>query len=240
MQRGLILSLVFMLASAQLPVRAESAQAYWRAHLAVTPPASPERQCLDAIETVAAEMDVPRLVLLGIGLTEAQRPAEEGRRTIWPWTLHDAKAGAYFPSKHAARARLQGLVEAGQTRIDIGCLQVNWHWHGAGLEEAEDLLDPFINVRTAAGFLTRLHREFGTWEAASAAYHSRNEDRSAAYLTRVKAQQAALENRSVTLSRPKPHLGALFTTHRPQAVVPFGPRRPLLTPQKSAEEGGHP
>ncbi|MEY8882549.1 hypothetical protein [Donghicola sp. XS_ASV15] len=47
-------------------------------------------------------------------------------------------------------------MAGGTTSIDVGCMQVNYRWHGEGFSSLEDMFDPAANTAYAAEFLTRL------------------------------------------------------------------------------------
>ena len=60
--------------------------------------------------------DVRELAAMGIWLGFLGRP----------WTLHVKDGGSYHFRSRGAAAR---YLAAGIDDIDIGCMQVNWHWH---------------------------------------------------------------------------------------------------------------
>lgn len=146
--------------------------------------ASPGLACRQALARVEREAALPPGLLHAIGLVESGR-GEAGIPSPWPWTLRANGRGMYFDSREEAARELARLTGAGVTLVDVGCLQVNLHFHGEAFREPVEALDPLANARYAARFLTRLHDELGGWEAAVAAYHSRRAARGEAYLARV-------------------------------------------------------
>ncbi|MDZ7712446.1 MAG: hypothetical protein U5L06_04740 [Rhodovibrio sp.] len=64
--------------------------------------------------------------------------------------------GRYLPSKAAAIAEVRDLQARGVSNIDVGCMQVNLHWHGDAFESLEQAFDPAYNVAYAAAFLLDL------------------------------------------------------------------------------------
>ena len=129
---------------------------------------------------------IPTDLLTAISLAESGRWDDMNRETIaWPWTITARGEGRFLDSKAAAVAAVRRLRRDGFTNIDVGCMQVNLHYHGdafAGLEEA---LDPAANIAYAAEFLTNLHGETGSWRRAAAHYHSRTPERGQAYEAKV-------------------------------------------------------
>ncbi len=56
--------------------------------------------------------------------------------------------------------------------IDIGCMQINHHYHGGQFRDLRAMLDPRSNVDYAARFLSELRRRHGSWSMAVARYHA--------------------------------------------------------------------
>jgi hypothetical protein len=166
--------------------------------------------CAEAAARAARATGVPAEILAAVMRAESGRPRAGAAPEPWPWTLHDAGEGLWFASRAEAAAHLAAALAAGRTNIDVGCFQVNLHWHGAAFDRAADLLDPAANALYAAGYLAELRGELGTWRAAAGAYHSRNGARAEAYVRRLEALHAA----AVTSAAPvaadppaEPHRG---------------------------------
>lgn len=153
---------------------------------AFLPTAGHAGTCLQAIDQAAILEGVPRDVLRAIGRVEAGIH-HDGRIYIWPWSVNDHGKSLYFRSSDAALSHVRAQLDAGRTNIDIGCMQINWHWHRDSFGDPADAFDPLINARYAARYLRHLKRNRDSWAAAVGAYHSRQEDRSAAYKCRVAA-----------------------------------------------------
>ena len=142
--------------------------------------------CEAAAETAAAETGVPGDLLRAIMLVESGR-IRNGIRQGWPWAVNVGGQGTWYPDAMSARQAIDAVPADGALHVDIGCFQLNRHWHGRHFADTRAMLDPAANARHAARFLAALHDEFGTWQAAAAAYHSRNPDRAAAYAARLAA-----------------------------------------------------
>lgn len=65
----------------------------------------------------------------------------------------------------AARAR-------GAQLIDIGCMQINYRYHGDRFGSVEAMFDPARNVDYAAKFLRDLKSREGSWTLAVARYNA--------------------------------------------------------------------
>jgi hypothetical protein len=142
--------------------------------------------CDMAARNAAEVTGVPADLLRAIAITETQRDG-----TAWPWTLNHAGQGQWFSSQDEAAAAAAQILNTGGS-ADLGCFQINSHWHGDAFPSLEAMLDPVENALYAARFLTELYAETGDWSAAVAAYHSRDADRGVDYLERVRAVHGAL------------------------------------------------
>jgi soluble lytic murein transglycosylase-like protein len=75
-------------------------------------------------------------------------------------------------SRDEALAAFEAARAKGHRLIDLGCMQVNHHYHAHAFASVADMLDPVQNVRYAARFLRKLYAETGTWTLAVARYHA--------------------------------------------------------------------
>lgn len=162
--------------------------------------ARPE-MCETAAAAAALESGVPPDVLLAIALTETGR-RQEGRLRPWPWAANAGGQGHWFDTRDEALAYARQLLNRGQTLFDLGCFQINWHWHGEHFARVEDLLDPLTSARYAARFLSELHGEFGSWDGAAGAYHSRTPQLAETYRTRFAQMRAELRHQPLPALPP--------------------------------------
>lgn len=128
--------------------------------------------CHTAAAVAAAESGVPRSVLTAIAFTESGRRMG-GTFQPWPWTVNMEGKGLFFETTNAALSYVRTEMARGAVSFDLGCFQINFRWHGQHFQSLEDMIDPLESARYAARFLTNLFLEFGSWEQAAAAYHSR-------------------------------------------------------------------
>lgn len=159
--------------------------------------------CDRAAASAAAETGVPVRLLLALTRTETGR-SMDGQFGPWPWTVNNAGDGRWFADAASAQAHVARLQSMGERNIDIGCFQINLHWHGHAFRNPSEMFDPGRNADYAAAFLTGLFAEFGTWDGAVAAFHSRTPHHAARYMDRYTRIYAALADAPVpTRSAPR-------------------------------------
>jgi soluble lytic murein transglycosylase-like protein len=127
-------------------------------------------------------------MLYAVGLTETGRGD-----SLQPWALNIEGRPVYEADKQAAQRRVETARLAGARLIDIGCMQVNHHFHGKSFASVADMLDPARNVDYAARFLNELKAREGSWTKAVARYHAgpNNDPAQKKYVCRVIANMVA-------------------------------------------------
>ena len=100
---------------------------------------------------------MPQDVLHAISLTETGRPAN-GRLRPWPWAINREGKGFWFKNRDEALAFAKASVAAGRRSFDVGCFQINYHWHGMNFASLEAMFDPDTGADYAARFLQSLYR----------------------------------------------------------------------------------
>ena len=113
------------------------------------------------------ETGVPLAVLYAVALTET---GQRGALHAYAMNIHGRPA--IEASLDAALARFETARRTGETLIDIGCMQINYRFHGKKFNDVTEMFDPRRNVDYAARFLEALHRREGVWTAAVARYHA--------------------------------------------------------------------
>ncbi len=142
--------------------------------------------CQHAIQHAEASRALPEDLLMAISFAEAGKwDADRQEIIAWPWTVTSRGKGHYFPDKQAAVAFVRELQRQGVRNIDVGCLQVNLHYHPDAFSGLEEALDPRTNALYAAKFLTQLHRQNKSWSEAIRRYHSADPSRGDPYQQRV-------------------------------------------------------
>lgn len=139
--------------------------------------------CEQAIVAGARRGGVPVEVLHAIALTETGRKSA-GRVRPYPWAINREGKGHWFKTRDEALAFAQASLAAGRRSFDVGCVQINYRWHGHAFPTLDDMFDPEWTATYAAQFLRTLFEERGDWSAAAGAYHSLTPDLAQTYRAR--------------------------------------------------------
>ncbi len=138
--------------------------------------------CEREIQAAAAKYGIPEGILYSVGLTETGR-----KGSLYPWALN-IEGKAFFPETPSmALQTFQAARLEGKELIDMGCMQINHHFHGENFSSPQEMLDPKRNVEYAAKFLRNLHDRHETWTMAVARYHAgpNNDPAQKRYVCRV-------------------------------------------------------
>ena len=158
--------------------------------------AAPLRASAPDCETLAVEAGrhhgLPEGLLLAIARTESGIAKGSAELRAWPWAANIEGRSHYYDTRQDMLAHLDRVRASDISNFDVGCMQLNYRWHGDGFDDLDGMLDPATNVGYAARYLRRLYDETGSWEGATQYYHSRDPDRGAAYLERVRRMQASI------------------------------------------------
>jgi hypothetical protein len=144
---------------------------------------SPAQLCEAAAQRAARAHDVPLDVMRAIAIVETGRN-RDGQMTPWPWAIHAQGRGHWLPTRDAALALVRETLATGRRNIDLGCFQVNWHWHGHEFTTLEDMIDPAQNADYAARLLRGHKARLGRWDLAAGAYHSATPEHATRYIAR--------------------------------------------------------
>jgi len=143
-------------------------------------------ECRDAALAAERRHNIPAGLLAAIAMVESGRYMGTGAaRSSWPWTIHAEGRGRFHDEKDEAVAEVRALKVKGVGNIDVGCMQVNLHYHPEAFDDLPSAFDPDTNADYAATFLKELFAETRSWSRAVAFYHSRDPERSLAYKSRV-------------------------------------------------------
>ena len=142
--------------------------------------------CANAVAAAERQNAIPDKLLTAISHAESGRWDTAEQATIaWPWTVTAEGTGHYLPSRAAAIAKVAALRARGITSIDVGCMQVNLHYHPDAFASIDAAFDPATNAAYAGGFLAALKRETGSWTAAASRYHSATPEFAVPYRARI-------------------------------------------------------
>ena len=129
--------------------------------------AEPQTPCERSMADAARRYDVPIAVFYAVGLQETG-----GKNGLQPYALNiDGRAGVQ-PTLDAGLAAFEAARRNGARLIDVGCMQINYRWHGDQFGSVRDMFDPARNVDYAAKFLRGLRAREGTWTLAVARYNA--------------------------------------------------------------------
>ena len=123
--------------------------------------------CEREMTRAAALNGVPLNVLYSVGLTETGRKGE-----LSPYNMNVDGRDVHSATLAEAMASFARAKARGAKLIDIGCMQINHHWHGADFASLSEMFDPQRNVDYAAKFLKTLRAEEGSWTLAVARYNA--------------------------------------------------------------------
>ena len=138
--------------------------------------------------SAAHKANVPPDLLYAIALTESGRTIDEKHGfQPWPWTLNVSGTGQVFDSRRLANRTLQSVLNSNNHHVDVGLMQVNWHFHKSKFESSVHALDPRTNLRVGAGILRWCYRQKNDWWKAVGCYHAPNSpERAGEYRKRVR------------------------------------------------------
>ena len=123
--------------------------------------------CEREMTRAAKRYDIPLGVLYAVGLTETGK-----RGSLQPFAMNIEGRAHYSQSVTEALADFEAAREEGAVLIDIGCMQINHHYHAEAFASVEEMFDPRKNVDYAALFLKQLKAREGSWTLAVARYHA--------------------------------------------------------------------
>lgn len=155
-----------------------------------TATAKPSLQTSQACTRYLADMEqffgIPAHWLSAIASTESGRyHAGIGLSVPWPWAINVEGKGYWFDTKAEAIKTVRRYQRKGVTSIDIGCMQVNLHYHGHHFANLEQMFDPLFNVAYAAKFLRQNYDQSKSWRDATATYHSKTPHLGSRYYRKV-------------------------------------------------------
>jgi soluble lytic murein transglycosylase-like protein len=147
-----------------------------------------DKACEREMLRAAQQHGVPLGMLYAVGLTETGRGD-----SLRPYALNIEGRSVYDIDKAEAMRQFAAARQAGIKLIDVGCMQINHHFHASHFASVEEMLDPARNVDYAAQFLKRLRAREGSWTRAVARYHAgpNNDPAQKRYVCRVIANMVA-------------------------------------------------
>lgn len=140
--------------------------------------------CIKEILKIEKKLELPRNLLLAISLTETGRLVD-GIYVPWPWALNIKGKGFYLSNQEEAKKYALFNIKNLTQNVDIGCMQINYYYHGANFAKFDDIINPNKNVLYAGYFLIELKNKYNSWKEAIMRYHSSNPKRKKKYYKKV-------------------------------------------------------
>ena len=143
--------------------------------------------CEREMTQAAKKYDIPLGILFAVGLTET---GINGR--LHANALNLQGDTVYSLDKQQAMQRFRAAKASGMRLIDIGCMQLNYFYHGDRFSSVEEMFDPHKNVDYAARFLKELKQSEGSWTLAVGRYNAgkNNDPAQKRYVCKVLAHLA--------------------------------------------------
>lgn len=123
--------------------------------------------CEREMTRAARQYDIPLNVLFAVGLTETG-----SRGALNPYDINVNERSVHLESLQEALDRVASEQARGERLIDIGCMQINYYWHGKSFHSLREMFDPALNVAYAARLLKELKTREGSWTLAVARYNA--------------------------------------------------------------------
>lgn len=143
--------------------------AAWFISSAAVADGSAERQrvCEREMARAAQTHGIPLGILYAVGLTETGR-----RGILHPYAVAARGATIFARNLDEAIANFEAMRGRGVKLIDLGCMQINHHYHAVKFPSVRAMFDPARNVDYAARFLKELKAREGSWTMAVARYNA--------------------------------------------------------------------
>lgn len=116
------------------------------------------------------------------GLLQSIAEIESGFK---PFVLCLKGRAIYPKTKEEAISIINELTRIGERNIDIGVMQINYHWHAKEFASIEDMLDVDKNIDYSARLLTTLYVKYKSWHKAVRYYHSANSEHYKIYSRKI-------------------------------------------------------
>ena len=135
--------------------------------LASSPCGAGDLPCEREMARASAASGVPLNVLYSVGLTETGHRGELG-----PYDMNVDGREVHSDSLAQAMSQFATAKAEGAKFIDVGCMQINVHFHGQDFRSLAEMFEPAANVDYAANFLKTLRAQEGSWTLAVARYNA--------------------------------------------------------------------
>lgn len=140
--------------------------------------------CSEIINKTEIDLKIPENLLLSIALTESGRKVDN-KFFPWPWAVNVKGKGYFLKNKQQLVSFANYNLKKKIKNFDLGCMQINYYYHGHKFKNIANMIEPKINVSWAGKFLINLKAKHKTWDEAISRYHSNTKWRKKQYLAKV-------------------------------------------------------
>ncbi|WP_032112599.1 hypothetical protein [Candidatus Paracaedibacter symbiosus] len=150
--------------------------------------------CGKYIEKVSKETNVPPEVIWAVASAESNL----GKLGPWPWSVNIRGKAFYFKSQKEMITFIhKKLKKNPHISMDIGCMQLNYLYHGHKFSNIHEMSNIYENMLVGARYLRQLfeanqhthaHKKLTKnrlWGYAVGDYHSQQSSRGAQYIRRT-------------------------------------------------------
>ena len=117
--------------------------------------------------------------------SQSEPPIANVESNFKPYALNISGKTIVVSSKAEGKAIIEHYLQQGYQNIDVGVMQVNYHWHRKNFATLEEMLIPRLNIEYAAKLLSSLYKQYGSWSKAVRYYHSANPEHHLKYSRKI-------------------------------------------------------
>jgi soluble lytic murein transglycosylase-like protein len=143
-------------------------------------------RCTRYFQSYEQQYKIPPNLLKAVSVTESGVYHKESKRLVpWPWAVNSQGKGYFFKTKQEAIAAVRTMLNKGISSIDVGCMQINLHYHPKAFSTLDQAFEPKYNIAYAANFLQDNFARQHSWRTAVASYHSETPELGRPYMKKV-------------------------------------------------------
>jgi hypothetical protein len=196
--------------------------------------ADPGLQCRRAVTLAGRAAGIPDHLMSAIARVESGRRGADGQVNPWPWSINVEGTDHIYDTREQAIAAVRAYQAQGIRSIDVGCMQVNLLHHPNAFATLEQAFEPQANANYAAQFLKELLAQTGSWEKATAGYHSQTPELGEPYQRKVASVMGEEAGRDAALLGAMPGLPPAQGMRLAMGATPPAPATALAMPPAAA------
>lgn len=113
---------------------------------------------------------------------------------VSPWVIGSSGRAITNSNLNEASSKVTILINEGKTNIDIGVMQLNYHFHKNNFSSIDEMLLPENNINYAAFLLSNLYKKHKSWQTAIRYYHSKNAVHNRPYSRKIVMEYLGINN----------------------------------------------